>query len=361
MREAPHDFPHKLGDRSDGRDGAPRTEVLLTSLAEMQVGDLLDQYLVGSAFRRLAPSTREEYARVARHIDDDIGAVSIGGVRRAFIRAQRERWSSAGHWAATLRLQILKNAMQPLIDDKELPANLFVGLNRVRGPNHVGEPHPVWKHAEFEAVLKEAAHMPGLMRAIGLARYGGFRRNDLCRISPDARVHEAGRVRYRWTSGKAGVAVEHVEDERLTRLLDVDTPAVPGTIAYNTRGMPWKPRQLCQALECVPGRLAAAGEVRAGLTLHGLRHTRGVELAEAGCSDAVIMAQLGHTTDRSAQIYRRQASRRRLGDVGQALVDAHRSGEGGLGMYQHRGQSGGYMYRHDTSGRPPAPLVSDGA
>ena len=48
---------------------------------------------------------------------------------------------------------------------------------------------------------------------------------------------------------------------------------------------------------------------------------RGVELAEAGCSDAIIMAQLGHTTERSAQIYRRQASRKKLGDVGQQLVD----------------------------------------
>lgn len=122
-------------------------------------------------------------------------------------------------------------------------------------------------------------------------------------------------------------AVEHREDPRLTVLLDRDTPARAKTIAYNMRNGVWQPRQLSQALARVLARLARQGEVRRGLTWHGLRHTRGVELAESGCSDAIIMAQLGHTTDRSAQIYRRQASRRRLGDVGQALVDAHCAGE----------------------------------
>ena len=299
--------------------------MLLNDRADLQVRDLIADYLAGSAYRRLAASTRKEYARVAAHLELDIGGMPLDQVRRPLIRQLRDRWAADGHRAATLRLQLLKNAAQPLIDDEVLSLNLFDRLNRVKAPGRGAEPHPVWKPAELDAVIRAASHMPGLIRAIGLARFGGFRRDDLCRMTTDSRIADSGGVRYRWTAGKGQVAVEHREDPRLTVLLDRDTPSRANTIAYNLRNGVWQPRQLSQALSRVLDRLARNGEVRRGLTWHGLRHTRGVELAESGCSDAIIMAQLGHTTDRSAQIYRRQASRRRLGDVGQTLVDAHAS------------------------------------
>ena len=94
------------------------------------------------------------------------------------------------------------------------------------------------------------------------------------------------------------------------------------TIAYNADGFAWKPRQLAQAVERHNERLAKADKVRLGLSLHGLRHSRGVELAEAGASDAEIMSQLEHATDRAARIYRRQAERRRLADSGQDRIDS---------------------------------------
>ena len=45
------------------------------------------------------------------------------------------------------------------------------------------------------------------------------------------------------------------------------------------------------------------------------------ELAMAGASDAEIMSQLEHATDRAAKIYRRQADRRRMADAGQDRID----------------------------------------
>ena len=295
--------------------------MLLTSLAKKQVWDLIDDYIASSDFRRLSTSTRKEYARVTGYLGDRIGYVAVDQLQRPLIRDLRDRWALDGHRAATLRLQLLKNACRPMIEDELLPLNLFTGLSRVKGRGRYPEPHPVWKSGEFAAVLEACSHMPGLVRAIALARYGGFRRDDLCRIPVSARVLDGARIRYRWRSGKSSVGIEHLEDPRLTELLDVRTSSIAPTIAYNRRGGDWQPRQLSQALARILRRLEAAGKVRSGLTWHGLRHTRGVELAEAGCSDAIIMAQLGHTTDRSAQIYRRQASRKKLGDVGQQLVD----------------------------------------
>lgn len=287
-----------------------------------RVWDLLDDYLDSAAHRRLALSTRREYSRVATHVSKDIGHTAAADINRRWLRGVRDRWARAGHRAATLRLQVLRNALQPLIDDDLLAPGLFDRLNRVKAAGPAIEPHPVWKDEEFAAVVHAATHLPGLVRALGLARYAGLRRDDLCRIPNSARIREKGRTRLAWKTGKGEVAVNHLEDRRLTHLLDTATPQKGSTIAYNRKGEPWAPRQLSQALQRVLARAQAKGLVRSGLTWHGLRHSRGVELAEAGCSDAIIMAQLGHTTDRSAQIYRRQANRRTLGDVGQALVDA---------------------------------------
>lgn len=53
-------------------------------------------------------------------------------------------------------------------------------------------------------------------------------------------------------------------------------------------------------------------KARDNLDIHGLRHSRGVELALAGASDAETISQLEHATDRITKIYRAQADRRKL-------------------------------------------------
>lgn len=109
------------------------------------------------------------------------------------------------------------------------------------------------------------------------------------------------------------------------------TPNRALTVAYNAKGMKWKERQLNQAVERLMDRLARAGKVRAAtdddgkvycpLTIHGLRHARGVELALAGASDSEIMSQLEQTSEAAAKIYRRQANRRKLADAAQDKID----------------------------------------
>jgi hypothetical protein len=63
--------------------------------------------------------------------------------------------------------------------------------------------------------------------------------------------------------------------------------------------------------------LAKKGLVRPDLTIHGLRHARGNELAETGVSDAEIMSQLDQATEHAARIYRGNAARRRMADAAQ--------------------------------------------
>lgn len=79
--------------------------------------------------------------------------------------------------------------------------------------------------------------------------------------------------------------------------------------------------RLNHAFDRVIEALSAKGKIRPQLTIHGLRHSRGIELAHAGSSDAEIMAQLEHKSERAARIYRSQANRRLTADSGQDRID----------------------------------------
>lgn len=288
-------------------------------------------------FTSLAASTQKEYRRLADEMREDIGDVLLADVTPAWLRELRDAWALRGHRAANVRRQVLENAMAGAIEDQDIEGDPFARLKKVKRPHDAGEAHPIWEEAEVLAAIEGAIarKRPGLARAIALGRYGGFRRGTICVIPLNARVtgfddRGVPHARLQFITAKRKVLADKPEEPRLTAVL-ARTPDKALTIAYNADGYAWKPRQLNQALDRLLIVLAKAGKVRkvvdgegrvsCPLTIHGLRHARGVELAMAGASDAEIMAQLEHATDRAAKIYRRQADRRKLADQGQARVD----------------------------------------
>lgn len=278
-------------------------------------------------FLGLAPSTQAEYLRMASEIREDVGDVELADVTSAWVAELMELWAGRGYKAANDRRQVLKNALQPAVLDDRIAKDPFAKVEKLERPHGAGEPHPTWEDYELDAAIEDAiaTKQPGLARALALARWSGFRRGTICAIPLNARIwgFDAAQQRHRrlsWITEKRRIACDKPEDGRLTQLLE-RTPNRATTIAYNADGGVWKERQLSQAVERLVLRLAGKGKLRAGLTLHGLRHARGVELAMAGASDAEIMAQIEHATDKAAKIYRRQAQRRGLADNGQAKVD----------------------------------------
>ena len=133
-------------------------------------------------------------------------------------------------------------------------------------------------------------------------RWGGFRRGAICALPLHACVtgfddHGHAHPRLHWQTEKEGVlrrapdgAARRDAEPRLDHRLQ----------------QPWRERQLNHAIDRLIDVLAAE-KVRPSLTLHGLRHPRGVELALAGASDSQIMNQLAPAESRTAQIFRRQA------------------------------------------------------
>jgi integrase len=323
----------------DGDTAAIRAEVdaILQAIEEVAqaqrpkpgtVAGMLDAYRRSAEFAGLAGSTQAEYGRLIDELKADCGADLLESVTAAWLNDLRDAWASRGYKAANDRRQVLKNALAPALADERIATDPFAKVGKLKRPHDMGESHPYWEDAEVDAflALALARKMPGLARAVGLGRWGGFRRGTICAIPLNARLEAtdddgAPVRRLFWMTEKRRVLCDKREDPRLTALL-ADTPNKALTVAYNDRGLPWKERALNQAIERLVAVLAAEGKARAGLTPHGLRHARGVELALAGASDAEIMAQLEHTTPHQAQVYRRQAERRRLADSGQDRVDS---------------------------------------
>jgi integrase len=304
------------------------------------VGGLLKAYNRSAEFLALAGSTQVDYQYLIDELIETVGDVLLSDVTRGWLVSLRDLWALRGHRAANNHLQVLKNACAPVIDDdddKRIVGDPFNKIKKVKRPHDAGEAHPIWEAAEVDAAIEAAIARkhPGLARGLALARFGGYRRGTICGLPLNARsktVDDAGRPEFRhyWITEKRKVLADKREDARLTALL-ARTANKGLMLAYNGDGNAWKPRQFSQAFDRLMTTLAKAGKVRSAvdeagqvycpLTIHGLRHSRGVELAQAGASDAEIMAQLEHATDRAAKIYRRQAERRKLADAGQDRVD----------------------------------------
>ena len=282
---------------------------------------------IAGDFLGLAASTQREYLRMATEIRAHYGATPLRALTPARVLEMRDDWAPRGYKATNDRLQVLKNALKNATADKRIKSDPFDGVADMTRPHDLELGNLPWEDGEVEAAIAWclARKLPGLARAIGLGRWASFRRGTICRIPLAARrkaqnARREPEQRLNWITEKRKVLCDKREDPRLTALIE-STPNRALTIAYNQDGNPWKERQLNQALDRMLADLAKKGLARPQLTLHGLRHARGEELAATGASDAEIMAQLEQSTEHSARIYRRRASRRRMADAAQDRID----------------------------------------
>lgn len=288
-------------------------------------------------FKALAASTKYLYRAMLKEFEDDLGGLAVSAFTPAFVDRLKGSWANRGHRAANLRLQVLRNVLKPALVAGKLKQDPFPLVGQVRRPRELKEPHLVWSEATFQTVMETAldARKFGLARAVAVARYIGARRGDLVALPRSAR--QGGR--FQFVSGKRRVRVDVMEDPELGRWL-ARTPDAPPveprrgrkvqadaapvattTLVYNVAGRPYTEDGLALELRKLVAKLHAAGQLDSErYDLHGLRHTRGVELALAGCSDAEGAAMMGHGGPSSFMQYRRQADRVRLADTASARV-----------------------------------------
>lgn len=318
--------------------------ILETSVVRPRASNLAGAtraYELSADFAGLGAGTKYEYRLILKEFDSDLGALPIGGFTSAYIMALRDAWAARGHRAANMRLQLLKNVLEPQLIAVGA-ADPFSRVRQVRRPRDAAEVHPIWPERVVRAVIDEAIRLRkfGIARAVALGRYTGARRGDIVRMAHSCRAD--GRIS--WLSGKRKVPVSMPEDPMLTAWLDA-TPHLqplskwqahvqrktgvfrlpPSTLVFNVSNQPYTEDGIGQELAKIIAALHLSGKVDSDkYDLHGLRHAFGVEAALAGCSDAQGGALMGHGSPNSFATYRRQAGRLTLSDDGAALIAALR-------------------------------------
>lgn len=291
----------------------------------------LRDYELGPDFTALAASTRYEYGLILKEFTQDLADLPLSVMTPSFVKGLRDAWASRGHRAANIRLQLLKNVLaSPII--AETITDPFGRIPQVRRPANAPEPHPIWSGQVLHTVLSASVEAKrfGLARAVAIARYTGARREDVTRIARSSRTEG----RFAFLSGKRRVPVDIREEPELTRWL-TETPdtqplsnwqatrraakrrtlTTPTTLVYNRQGRPYTADGLASELGKLIRELHKNGRIDSDrYDFHGLRHTRGVELALAGATDAEGASQLGQASPASFAQYRRQADRIRMSD-----------------------------------------------
>ena len=140
-----------------------------------------------------------------------------------------------------------------------------------------------------------------LMTAYMIARYIGSRRGDL--VSLRLSAYDGTRLAVPGQKTDAPVVVP--VHPALKAYLDTQPKTL--TLVADELGRPVSDNRLSKDLRAHLDRVGLPG-----LHLHGLRHTAGKALAEAGCTPHEIAAVLGHSTLQMVEKYTKKAEQERL-------------------------------------------------
>lgn len=268
------------------RDGMPGT-----------LGAAIDGYRRSAFFQNLAPATRYSYDRAF-----DV----LRPLRPMPLIEASSRWAAAlrdeiaqkrGRWLANYSLTTLSLVFEHAREQGWVRDNPVKGVRKIVRDKSAPRANRPWAEAECRVVLEHAP--PYLRVPIALAMFAGLRKGDVLRMTKASIQHGVGRI----TTRKRGVDVMIPIHPTLAGILADAPPHDALTIAANSAGQPWTESGFNATFGKFIDRLEAEGLVNPGLTMHGLRHTLGTRLREAGADLDTIRRLLGQKTLVMAQHY----------------------------------------------------------
>ncbi|MEM7522680.1 MAG: tyrosine-type recombinase/integrase [Pseudomonadota bacterium] len=269
------------------------------------LGGLIDAYRLSPEFTELAPRTRQDYERVLLWLKP-IWGMALAQIDTPFIVQLRDK-AFAKHkrrFANYVRdlLAIIFRWGQPRGWIRDNPA---ADCPRIRRPRNAPDANRPWTPLELEGALMAAP--TGVRAAIALGAFAGVRQGDVLRLPWSAYDGE----QLTWKQRKTGARLSVYAHARLRAILD-DTPRRAVQIITGERGRPFETESGFRAVFFKMVREMTEAEWAApGLTFHGLRHTAGVSLSEAGCDAMEIQAVLGHQSRGSSETYVKGVDQRR--------------------------------------------------
>jgi integrase len=192
-----------------------------------------------------------------------------------------------------------------------MTTNPAIVVELIKAAADAKEANRPWIPEELETVLQEAP--PELRPGSALDAYVGMREGDV--ILATWSIYDGQTIAYQPAkTRRARTLVQVRAHARLREVLD-ETPRRGLLIVLGARGGPFAQDGFRARFFALLRRLEAEGKIGPDLPFHGLRHTLGTLLAEAGCDPPTIAAVLGHRTTAMAEHYSRRARRGELADA----------------------------------------------
>lgn len=278
---------------------------------------LISRYIESPEFTRRRARTRKDYRRVLDYFAP-LSAMPLDAFNdSAFLIDLRDKAYAQHKWRfANYVIQVSRLLLSFGVPRGFTKTNaaMSVPLMQREATERANRP---WKDKEREVVLKRA---PEQLRApIALAMFAGQRQQDA--VAFPRRGYKGRAVD--WNALKNGREMWLPAHPRLRQILDA-IPKTATILCLTSRGKPWTQAGFRASFFKLIRQLEEEGKVEPGLTFHGLRHTLGDALAEAGCDTRTIAAVLG-ITEKMAEHYSKGADQRRRAAEGiQRLIKSKR-------------------------------------
>lgn len=280
------------------------------------LGGLLRAYRTSPEYLGLARNTKKNYDRCLKVLDT-LADMPISAVDGAFALGLRDReYAKSGRSQANMMVVVIG-----VLWRWGRPRNLthtspIEGINPIPRPKGLKMRNRRWRPEELAQWLRACPHA-NINLAVVLASQTGLRASDVVGLRWD---QFDGRT-LAGTQGKTGDEFFNVCTPTLLAALDA-APRLGETIVTKQNGAPFTEANFSAYFSKLNAQLVEDGLVAKGLTFHGLRHTVGAELADAGADTRTIMATTGHKTESSVSTYTRDADRRRGAERAAELLGA---------------------------------------
>ena len=265
--------------------------------APHMLASVIAAYKASSKFTQLADRTRKEYGGHLDFLGATFGDLRVTDVDRPFVLELHEQLSATPR-AANYVIQVLRIVLGYAVDRG------LVEFNAASKPElfKSGEGYRSWPETAIKRFRRDAD--AELVWAMEIGWHTALRGGDCVRLG--------------WQNWK-GSGFNVTTAKNGIRLWIPALPELQAVVAAIPR------RAVC-ILTTKTGRIWTESHFRnsfhaavvdcgmGGLTFHGLRHSRGAALAEAGCTEKEIMAVMGHQSAAMATHYTEGADQRRLAE-----------------------------------------------
>lgn len=283
---------------------------LVKSTEKHTIGYLILNYRKSRRFLDLNPSTRRVRNRMLDRIAARIGQHSFAEISRLHIKKWRD--APEGAEAGNLVVKTLRQVFALAVEDDLMAHNVAMDVSYRKGNPEGWE---AWTIEDVEKFIK--THPKGTMayKAMCFLLFTGQRISDVYRFGPQHVTDDWLIFTQQKNKSRKPVRLELPIIAPLKEVLD-QPPAGQMAFIVSLHGRPfsssnsfgnWFRRQARQAGIYKPN--------------HGIRKGLGDILASMGLTAHQIMAILGHSTLKQAELYTRRADRRRLAGEGMKRLE----------------------------------------